>query len=59
MLMIPEKTQELTSILSYLFKTVTKLVRKNCTSRIILTLEAQDQKEQIMKIEEEEGDDHD
>ena len=52
MLMLPEKTQEMTSILGYLFKTVTKLVRKNCSSRIILSLEAQDRKEEIMKFEE-------
>ena len=52
MLMIAEKTQELSNIITFLFKTLVKLVRKNCSSRIILSLEAKDLKEEVMKIED-------
>lgn len=41
MLMLQNKSHELESLLPFLFKTVLNLIKKNCKSRKLLSLEAQ------------------
>ena len=50
MLTIQNITQELHSLLPFLFETVIKLMSKNCRARIILSYEIQERKEEVMKL---------
>lgn len=55
--MLPNKTPEMEGLLPMLSHNLVRLLLKNCKSRILLSLEATQQKEEMLKLENEDNDD--